>query len=88
MQAMYIFVYEKNQSKQRFIWIDSIFEARNICFELRKVGLLKYSNEKHALAESKLRNLNERVHPKRKENSPIVSSRFMTPFVRSSVNDE
>ena len=38
---MYIFVFEKQ--------LDSIFEARNICFELGKVGLLKYSNEKHAL---------------------------------------
>ena len=33
LQAMYIFVYEKNQSKKSFMWIDSIFEARNICFE-------------------------------------------------------
>ena len=41
MQTMYVFVYEKNKSKQSYVWIDSIFEAQNICFDSEIAGLLE-----------------------------------------------
>ena len=31
----------KNKSKQSYVWIDSIFEAQNICFGAEIVGLLE-----------------------------------------------
>ena len=34
-------VYKKNESKQSFVWIDSMFEAQNICFGSEIAGLLE-----------------------------------------------
>ena len=49
MQATDVFVLRKNKSKQNYVWIDSIFEAQNICFGSEIAGLLDQSYHKCAL---------------------------------------
>ena len=37
----YTYLFTKNKSKQSYVWIDSIFEAQNICFGSEIAGLLE-----------------------------------------------
>ena len=50
MQTIINICLRKNKSKQSYVWIDSIFEAQNICFGTEKVSLLDFSYNKCALA--------------------------------------
>ena len=49
MQTIFVFAKQKNKSKQSYVWIDSIFEAQNICFGSEITGLLDHSYNKCAL---------------------------------------
>ena len=39
----------QKKKKKSYVWIDSIFEAQNICFGSEIAGLLDHSSNKHAL---------------------------------------
>ena len=45
----------KNKSKHSYVWIDSIFEAQNICFGSEIAGLLDHSYNKCALTYTNAR---------------------------------
>ena len=49
-QYTYVFVYEKINQNKVYVWIDSIFEAQNICYGSEIVGLLDHSYNKCALS--------------------------------------
>ena len=51
MQTIKNICLRKNKSKQSYAWIDSIFEAQNICFGTEIAGLLDFSYKKYALVE-------------------------------------
>ena len=47
MQTIYVRIcLRKNKPKQSYVWIDSIFEAQNICFGSEIAGLLDHSYNK------------------------------------------
>ena len=49
MQTIINICLRKNKSKQSCVWIDSIFEAQNICFGSEIASLLGHSYDKCAL---------------------------------------
>ena len=49
MQKIINICLRKNELKQSYVWIDSIFEAQNICFGSEIAGLLDHSYNKCGL---------------------------------------
>ena len=49
MQTIIDICLRKNKSKQSYVWIDSTFEAQNICSGSETAGLLDHSYNKCAL---------------------------------------